>query len=65
MHYLLCIRCYIFFTESVYFNHSCIGDEPKDEKSMVDRTSLKTLTDMGFPESKAIESLKQNWYVSI
>lgn len=49
----------------MYFNHLCIGDEPKDEKSMVDRTSLKTLTDMGFPESKAIESLKQNWCVNI
>lgn len=56
---------HILFTYSEYFNNLCTGDEPKDEKSMVDRTSLKTLTDMGFAESKAIESLKQNWYVSI
>lgn len=54
-------ECILLFMSSTII-YLLKGDEPKDEKSTVDKTSLKQLTDMGFPENKAIESLRQNRY---
>ncbi|GFV39074.1 ubiquitin-associated domain-containing protein 1 [Trichonephila clavipes] len=46
------------------FKEMAEGEEVKEEEPFVDKTSLKQLTDMGFPESQAIEALKQNSNVS-
>ncbi|GFT34403.1 ubiquitin-associated domain-containing protein 1 [Nephila pilipes] len=46
------------------FKEMAEGEEVKEEEPYVDKTSLKQLTDMGFPENTAIESLKQNSNVS-
>lgn len=37
----------------------------EDEEDRVDETALQQLTEMGFPESRAIKALRLNQYVGV